>query len=379
MKKALIVASTSGFVKGFLLSDAHMLQELGYEVHCAANHKAMVTFKAEELFPQHNIIFHQVDFPPNRPLSSETVRAGKQYLEIVKNTEFDIIHCHSPIVGAVVRLLGVRYRKNGGKIIYTTHGLAFSKNSGWKSKILYGSVEWLCAKLCDKVITINHDDYAMMKKLSSKNTVYINGVGVDTEKFHNVNINRDKYREKIGISPNQKMVLTVGEISRRKNQKVIVEALSKLDNSYVFVICGKVMTESIIYNELIEAAKRLQVNVLFLGFRSDIPEILKCADVFVLPSLREGLCFAGVEALASGIPVVGSNVKGIKDFIVEGETGYLSDPLDAETFAIKIKLASNYEQRKLMERKCVEKAEEFSVAVSHTQMEAIYREVLNLR
>ena len=51
MKKVLIVASTSGFIKGFLLPDAKMLQELGYEVHCAANHKAMVTFKAEELFP----------------------------------------------------------------------------------------------------------------------------------------------------------------------------------------------------------------------------------------------------------------------------------------------------------------------------------------
>lgn len=61
MKKVLIVASTSGFIKGFLLSDAKMLQELGYEVHCAANHKAMVTFKAEELFPKYNIIFHQVD------------------------------------------------------------------------------------------------------------------------------------------------------------------------------------------------------------------------------------------------------------------------------------------------------------------------------
>ena len=98
-----------------------MLQELVFEVHCAANHKAMVTFKAEELFPKYNIIFHQVDFPPNRPLSRETLSAARQYLDIVNNIEFDLIHCHSPIVGAIVRLLGVKYRKNGGKIIYTTH------------------------------------------------------------------------------------------------------------------------------------------------------------------------------------------------------------------------------------------------------------------
>lgn len=378
MKKVLIVASTSGFIKGFLLSDAKMLQELGYEVHCAANHKAMVTFKAEELFPQYNIIFHQVDFPPNRPLSRETICAARQYLEIVNNTHFDLIHCHSPIVGAIVRFLGLKYRKNGGKIIYTTHGLAFSKESSWKSKLLYGTTEWLCAKLCDKVITINHDDFSMMKKLSPKNTVYINGVGVDTEKFHHVTINRNEYRESIGITAKQKMVLAVGEISKRKNQKVIVEALSKLDDSYVFVICGKVMTDSAIYNELLEMAEHLHVNLKFLGFRPDVPKILKCADVFVLPSLREGLCFAGVEALASGIPVVGSNVKGIKDFIVEGETGYLSNPYDADMFARKIKLASDYEQRKKMENKCIEKAEEFSASVSHGQMMAIYKEILGI-
>lgn len=379
MKKVLIVASTSGFIKGFLLSDAKMLQELGYEVHCAANHKAMVTFKAEELFPKYNIIFHQVDFPPNRPLSRETLSAARQYLDIINNIDFDLIHCHSPIVGAIVRLLGVKYRKNGGKIIYTTHGLAFSKDSGWKSKLFYGTTEWLCAKLCDKVITINHDDFNMMKKLSPRNTVYINGVGVNTEKFHHVNINRNEYRESLGITAEQKMVLTVGEISKRKNQKVIVKALSKLDNSYVFVICGKVMNDSAIYNELLEIAEQLHVNLKFLGFRSDVPEILKCADVFVLPSLREGLCFAGVEALASGIPVVGSNVKGVKDFIVDGETGYLSDPYDADMFAKKIELASSRGQRKKMESKCIEKAEEFSATVSHGQMSAIYEEVLNIR
>ena len=147
----------------------------------------------------------------------------------------------------------------------------------------------------------------------------------------------------------------------------------------MFVICGKVMNDSAIYNELLEIAEQLHVNLKFLGFRSDVPEILKCADVFVLPSLREGLCFAGVEALASGIPVVGSNVKGVKDFIVDGETGYLSDPYDADMFAKKIELASSRGQRKKMESKCIEKAEEFSATVSHGQMSAIYEEVLNIR
>lgn len=83
-----------------------------------------------------------MDFPPNRPLSRETLSAARQYLDIINNIDFDLIHCHSPIVGAIVRFLGVKYRKNGGKIIYTTHGLAFSKDSGWKSKLFYGTTEF---------------------------------------------------------------------------------------------------------------------------------------------------------------------------------------------------------------------------------------------
>lgn len=376
MKKALIIASTSGFIKGFLLPDVKLLQSFGYEVHCAGNARAMVTFKAEEFFPKHNIIFHQIDFPPNKPVSRETMIAAKQFRKLVKNHNFELIHCHSPIVGAIVRIKGVSFRRKGGKIIYTTHGLAFSKNSSWKQKLVYGGVEWLCAKLCDKVITINHEDFKIMKKLSPQNTLYINGVGVNTKRFHEVIINRDEYRKNIGIEKEDIMVLTVGEISKRKNQQVIVKALSKLDQRYVFTICGKTMADNETYNEILELAENLGVRVKFLGFRSDIPAILKCADVFVLPSLREGLCFAGVEALASGIPVVGSNVKGIKDFIDEGKTGYLCEPYNSEQFAEKISDLVCQNLRGKMSNDCINKAEEFSYEVTHRQMISIYKSIL---
>ena len=89
----------------------------------------------------------------------------------------------------------------------------------------------------------------------------------------------------------------MGELSERKNHRVIIEALSKLeDERYVFLICGKAMTNFGTYDFLKKYAEEKNVRVKFLGFRKDIPELNKCADIAVLPSLREGLGLAGIEA-----------------------------------------------------------------------------------
>ena len=166
-------------------------------------------------------------------------------------------------------------------------------------------------------------------------------------------------------------------MSTRKNHKVIIEALSKInDKHYVFLICGKAMSNSGTYDFLKKYAEEKNVRVIFLGFRKDIPEINRCADIAVLPSLREGLGLAGIEALASGVPVVGSNVQGIKDYVIDGKTGYLCSPRDADAFADKIQLLSDKDARLLMRKACVEKAEEFRLDISHQQMKNIYKNLL---
>jgi glycosyltransferase involved in cell wall biosynthesis len=169
----------------------------------------------------------------------------------------------------------------------------------------------------------------------------------------------------------------VGELSERKNHRVIIEALSKLeDERYVFLICGKAMTNFGTYDFLKKYAEEKNVRVKFLGFRKDIPELNKCADIAVLPSLREGLGLAGIEALASGVPVIGSRVQGIKDYVIDGKTGYLCSPLNADEFADKIKLLSDVNLRRSMKNACIDKAEEFRMDISHKQMSEIYEQLL---
>ena len=332
MKRALIVAATGGFLNGFLIPDMKLLQEMGYEVHCAANGNSVSTFVPEKRFASIGVTFHQIDFSSTSPISKESLTAYKQYKELLNRYHFDFVHVHTPIPGAIVRMATRRKRKRGCVVVYTTHGL----------------------------------------------TYHINGVGVDTSRYHECQIDRETYRKSLGLSENDIAILEVGELSTRKNHKVIIDALEKLaDQRYVFLICGKAMSNLGTYDFLKKYAVEKNVRVIFLGFRKDIPEINRCADIAVLPSLREGLGLAGIEALASGVPVVGSDVQGIKDYVVDGETGYLCAPTDADAFAEKIKLLSDREVRSSMQKACVEKAEEFRLEISHQQMTDIYKNLLD--
>lgn len=377
MKRAIVVAATGGFLKGFLLSDMKLLKQMGYEVHCAANGKSVSTFVPTDLFANEGITFHQIDFSSTNPLSKDSLIACKQFKQLMHEYQFDFVHVHTPIPGVIVRLATISNRKKGCIVAYTTHGLTFPKGCSLKAKIIYGGIEWLCSWLCDAVITINKEDYMQMKKMACKRVYHICGVGVDTSKYHNCIIDRNVYRGELGLQKDDIAILEIGELSYRKNHKIIIDALSKLTNEkYVFVICGKAMNKSGTFDFLKKYCEEKNVRTIFLGFRKDIPEIIRCSDVVVLPSLREGLGLAGVEALASGKPVIGSNIQGIKDYIIDGETGYLCNPNSVDEFAEKIKLLSDEKIRELMASNCISKAEEFSIDISLKQREKIYKELL---
>ena len=378
MKRALIVAATGGFLKAFLVPDMKLLQDMEYEVHCAANGDSVSTFVPKDYFSSIGVKFHHIDFSSTSPISKESLVAYKQYKELLDKYHFDFVHVHTPIPGAIVRVATMDERRRGSVVVYTTHGLTFPRGSSLKTKIIYGGVEWLCSWMTDGIIAINREDFAQIKKMACKKVYHINGVGVDTSRYHECKINRKAYRESLGISEDDIAILEVGELSVRKNHKIIIDALEKLnDKRYVFLICGKAMTNCSTYDFLRNYADEKKVRVIFLGFRKDIPELNRCADIAVLPSLREGLGLAGIEALASGVPVVGSNVQGIKDYVVDGKTGYLCAPTDANAFAKKIKLLSDKEVRGAMQKACIKKAEEFRLEISHQQMTDIYKELLS--
>lgn len=376
MKKVLIVANLGGFAH-FLLSDIDILQKFGYEVYYAANGNKHGWEATKEELEKRNVIFCQVDFDTKNPFTKQNYIAYKQINQILKREKFDLVHCHTPISGLLTRLAAKKYRKHGTKVIYTTHGFTFTSSSSKKSWIVYYTMESLFSRLSDAIVTINHEDYNNAKKMHCKEVFYISGVGVDIEKYKNVEIDRTAYRHKIGVQDDEIMILSVGELSERKNHQIIIEALSRIKEKekYVYVICGSGIDGGT-GQYLKNLAEEKSVSLSLLGFRTDIPEITKCSDIGAIPSVREGLGLAGVQSLAAGIPVVGTDVQGIRDYIFENETGCLCKPYDADAFAKAIIYLSDSERREDMRENCIKAANKFDLVVSMKQREAIYRKIL---
>lgn len=373
-KKALIVTALAGFIRSFLTQDIEMLQEMGYEIYCAANKEHPGNEGIEEYFQEHDVKFYQIDFSSNKPFSKETLKAYKQLKKIIEREKFDVIHCHTPIAGAITRWVSRNKRKNGTKVIYTTHGFYFHKGASKKSWIIFGTIERFMSRFCDAIITINNEDFNNAKTMHCKNVYHINGVGVDINKFKNVQINREEYRKSIGVDNSDIMILSIGELSKRKNQKVVVEAIAELNNpNLIFVHCGNAMNREATTEEIKQIAKEKNVRIKLLGLRKDIPEICHCADIGTISSTREGLGLAGIEMIASGLPIVASNVHGIVDYVQDGVNGFLANPYSIEDFKKGInELISG----KLKKEYISDSVLEFDKNKSFKQVKSIYKKIL---
>lgn len=243
-------------------------------------------------------------------------KAIKEIHEIVEKGKYDIVHCHTPIAAACTRIACRYLRKRGTKVIYTAHGFHFYKGAPLKNWILFYPIEWLCSWWTDVLITINKEDYQLAKrKLHSLQVEYVPGVGVDLGKFADSIVDIKRKKKELGIPEECKLIISVGELNTNKNHQLVLKALDKLDNSNIYyMIAGQDGPEK---EKLLTLSKQIGMQKRFtlLGYRSDVFEIYKAADLFILPSFREGLSVSTMEALASGIQVLASNIRGNKDLV----------------------------------------------------------------
>ena len=304
----------------------------GYEVHVAARND--YDNKDECIIPFCDR-FHDLPFERS-PIRKNNLQVYKDLKNIIDTEQYEIIHFHTPMGGAIGRLAARSARKKGTKVIYTAHGFHFFKGAPLVNWLAYYPAERWLAKYTDVLITINTEDYEIAKKFKVNRIEYVPGVGIDTDKFKNIEVNRTEKRESLGVSEDDFMIISVGELNKNKNHQVIIRAIAKLRNEKIkYVLCGQGPLET----ELRELAKELDVEnqVKFLGFRKDVPDLMKVADLFAFPSYREGLSLSLMEAMASGLPVVCSEIRGNTDLIEDGKGGYLVEPSDVEGFAKYIK------------------------------------------
>lgn len=320
MKKMLMLASVASMIDQFNMPNIQLLQEMGYEVHVACNFEKGNTCTSEKIqnlkknLKNIGVKYYQIDFNRNILKISEILKAYKQVKKLLLRENYNFIHCHSPIGGAVGRIAA---HKTHIKVIYTAHGFHFYKGAPLLNWLLYYPIEKWLSRYTDVLITINKEDYQRAKKkFHAKEIKYVPGVGIDVEKIRAVQVDRKAKRKELGIAEDDFFLLSVGELNKNKNHEVVIRALAELKNPKIkYAICG----QGSLKEYLEELAEKLGVRkqLFLLGFRTDVIEICKSADVFVFPSRREGLSVALMEAMACGVPCVVSDIRGNRDLIDE--------------------------------------------------------------
>lgn len=376
MKKVLMLASVASMIDQFNMVNIDILQKQGYEVHVAANFKYGNTSSQQRIeefkkeLSELGITYYHIDFARNITKIFTNIKAYKQIRNLMATNKYEFVHCHSPIGGACGRL-AAHWTKT--KVIYTAHGFHFYKGAPLINWLLYYPVERFLARYTDVLITINKEDYQRAQKFKAGKVVYVPGIGVDIKRFRDVLVDRDKKRNELGISNEAFVILSVGEINKNKNHEVIIRAIAKLNKPHIcYIICGQGDRE--IYLKKLAISLGVANKVKFLGFRNDIAEIYKIADVFVFPSFREGLPVSVMEAMAAGLPIICSNIRGNTDLIENGKGGFLvgTNDIVALTRAIE-QLLDNTEKRRFMGITNTETIKKFCLVNIMHEMEVLYK------
>lgn len=326
-KRVLMVATVPSMIGQFNMNNIRILQELGYSVDVASDFTDVSVWPAErvqkfkEQLKDMNVEAIQLDFS-RKPLKiGRHMESYRETVKLLKDRKYAFIHTHTPIASAIVRQAT---HKTGTKVIYTAHGFHFYEGAPLKNWLIFYPIEKHYSRYTDVLITINKEDYGRAEKhFQAKKVVYIPGVGVDTEKFAPRESGRMKIRAELGVSDERILLLSVGELNDNKNHEAVIRAISGMNN-ITYVIVGKGELRDKLETTSVECG----VDCRLVGFRTDVADFYDASDVYILPSIREGLNVSLMEAMASGLPCIVSKIRGNVDLIDSDDYYLPANPSD---------------------------------------------------
>ncbi len=263
--------------------------------------------------------------------------------KLLKNRKFDIIHTHAYSAGTIGRISAFL----AGIPVIISHNHSVYDYYNW----YYHFVERLLSFITDRVICISDmvNRFAKETQRINPNKLVTIHNGIDNIRIVSGKGTSD-LRKELGIPINHSIICIIAHMEEHKGLKYLLKSASLLlesKSNISFLLVG----DGALTGELKKLCIYLKIekNVIFAGERSDIPEILSLTDIFVLPSLREGLGLAILEAMACGKPVIATNVGGIPEIVKNGVSGILVSPGDPEALQTAIKeLLDDKEMQKKM-------------------------------
>ena len=328
----LMLASVASMIGQFNLENIRSLHELGYEVDVACNFVRGNTCADGDIeclksnLRKMGVSRYQIDFDRNPFHLGKNLLAYRQVRNLFREKNYCFVHCHSPIGGMIARIAGHKERI---PVIYTAHGFHFYKGAPLRNWLMFYPVEKCLAHWTDVLITVTEEDYRFARRhLRAGRVVHTYGIGIDTHPTDSRKSAeaKKKIRAELGIRPCETMILSVGELNDNKNFGMVIDVLHEMKigiaaadgelksgDRWTYVVCGIGKNEA----EYRRMADRygLKDCVKFLGFRNDLKDIYAAADLFILPSKREGLSVALMEAIAAGTPVICSDIRGSRELV----------------------------------------------------------------
>lgn len=371
-KKALIVTRVSGFVPQFEMNNVKILQKMGYEVHYAANFDTIVYGTDNSRLEGTGIHTHHIPFGRS-PFSRSVIRRYKELKQLMLQENFDLIHCHMPMTGILARKAAEKVRKLTGKnvpVIYTAHGFHFYSGAPLGNWIYY-LAERHYARYTDTLVVINEEDEMRAMKFPTRGSVeYVPGVGIKEAPESTPDYNM---RKEYNIPEKNRVVVSVGELTERKNHEVMIRAMDRFRRDPItYLICGTGPLEEKLRAMVKEM--HMEDRVIFAGYCEHIADVLRQADVFAFPSKQEGLPVAVMEAMREGLPVLACNIRGNHDLIADGEGGFLFEENLAEEYARGIRYFLDHpEDAQRMGDRNKKQVESFSLCIVEEKMKQLYK------
>jgi len=277
--------------------------------HLPEGYEAVVASRGNDLLAQ-KLREHNVRFVTTTSLG---------IYNLIRKEKPDIVHTNSSVFGGLGSFFA--WVNRVPKIIFTAHGWPFNENRNLLWRVMVYKLSWLTALFCDKVITITKSDFGQGKRMPFVgHKMYLINNSIEQINF----FEKKESREKLGLNQNEIIVGTIAELTPNKGLEYLASAAEKVPG-VEFAVIGD--------GELREKLSTTKLNLV--GFVPEASRYLRAFDIFVLPSLKEGLPYVLLEAGQAGLPVVASNVGGIPDII--GDVGMLVPPKNAELLARAIK------------------------------------------
>jgi glycosyltransferase involved in cell wall biosynthesis len=256
---------------------------------------------------------------------------------------FDIIHVHTPIAALIGRLAA--WRRGVPVRLYTAHGFYFHDDMPLLKRRVHVALERFGGLFQNFLFTQSEEDRqtAIRERIARPDRVLAIGNGVDLARFNPERLGpaeRLRVRESLGLPVDAPVLGIIGRLVREKGYFELFEACAQLRREvpgFRLLVIGDALPSD--HDDSTTELRRrvvelgIEDRVVFAGQRPDVPELLNAVDVFTLPSWREGMPRSVIEAMAMGLPCVVTNIRGCREEIVDGESGWVVPVRDAKTLA----------------------------------------------